>query len=298
MSSEQESGRSLDIAVVVPVRNEVTTLGALVEVLQSQTIPVKQIVLVDAGSVDGTRGLIADLVQRDAGLRMVDAGPAGPGRARDLGIQTVDNDLVVLVDAGMWATETLVEELLERMDGPVRLVLGSRRIQSGSVWRAAAAITAIKKRVRVDGRWARFELTPCLIERRLWEEAGGFRDWRAGEDLDFLERLDLRPEEQALAPRAEVVWDVALSPGRLFRKWTVYSFHNSRQGTSWQRPVLLWNAGGAVAAVLGVVLLGPPGLALGLWPHVLRTAGRSRRYRTRGDREVSSGPLVLGWRSW
>ncbi len=293
MTSEQDPGRLAEVAVVVPVRNEATTLGDLVKALLTQTCVPSRIVLVDAGSTDGTRELVSEMARRHEEIEMVDAGPAGPGLARNLGIETVETDLVVLIDAGMWADETLIEELLDVMDAPVRLVLGSRRIQSGSLWRDAAAVTAIKRRRLVDGRWSRFELTPCLLDRGLWVEAGGFQDWRAGEDLEFLDRLDLDDSEVALAPRAEVVWDVALGPARLFRKWTVYAFHNASQGSSWHRPVLLWNVAGAVAAGTAAWLVGPIGLVLGIWPHVVRTAVRVGRYRTDGDREIGGGPLVF-----
>ena len=293
MSHEQRSYGSTDVAVVVPVRNEVTTVSALVQVLLVQTCPPSKIVLVEAGSTDGTRGLVSKLVERHEAVEMVDAGPAGPGRARDVGIGSVDTDLVLLIDAGMWASEGLMEELLEPFEGPVRLVLGSRRIQPGSVWRDAAAITAVKRRLLVDGLWGRFELTPCVMERRLWVDSGGFKDWRAGEDLEFLNRLGLAEDEVAFAPRAEVVWDVALGPVRLFRKWSAYAFHNAQQGSSWHRPVLLWNFGGALVAAVGVSLLGPLGAALGVWPHLVRTAIRVSRYRTPGDREVGRGPVVL-----
>lgn len=279
------------IAAVVPVRNEATTVEALVGVLLRQTVPLDAVVVVDAGSDDGTDRVLAVLADEDPRLVVVDAGPTWPGEARNVGIRVADADRVLLVDAGMWADESLVAEFIGS-GGGAELVLGSRRIAGGGVWRAAATMTVVRPRILVDDRWARFELTPCLVERSTWEEVGGFPDWRAGEDLEFVRRVEASGSAVATAPGAEVSWDLALDAGRLLRKWRAYEYHNAGQGTSWHRPVVAWNFLGLAVAASGVAVLGAVGLVGFLAPHVLRAAVRYRRHRCRGDREVRGGPMV------
>jgi Glycosyl transferase family 2 len=46
-----------DVSVVVPVRDEVDKLGALLNDLRAQSYRAAELVVVDAGSTDGTRAL-------------------------------------------------------------------------------------------------------------------------------------------------------------------------------------------------------------------------------------------------
>jgi len=279
------------IAAVVPVRNEVTTVGSLVGTLLRQTLALDAVVVVDAGSDDGTDRVLATLAVEDPRLLVVDAGPMWPGEARNVGIRATDADRVLLVDAGMSADESLVAELVGAGRG-ADLVLGSRRISGGGVWRAAATMTVVRPRILTEGRWARFELTPCLVDRATWEGVEGFPDWRAGEDLEFVRRVERRGSVIATAPGAEVTWDLALDARQLLRKWRAYEYHNARQGTSWHRPVVAWNFLGLVAAASAVAVVGAVGVVGFLAPHFLRTGVRYHRHRFRGDREVRGGPLV------
>jgi len=279
------------IAAVVPVRNEATTVGLLVGALLRQTVSLDSVVVVDAGSDDGTDRVLASLAVEDPRLVVVDAGPTWPGEARNLGIRVADADRVLLVDAGMSADESLVAELVGAVEG-AELVLGSRRIAGGGVWRAAATMTVVRPRILADERWARFELTPCLVERSTWEEVGGFPDWRAGEDIEFVRRVEASGSSVATAPGAEVAWDLALDARRLLRKWRAYEYHNAHQGNSWHRPVVAWNLLGLAVAVSAVAFMGSSGVVGFLAPHVLRAAVRYHRHRFRGDREVRGGPMV------
>lgn len=283
------------VAAVVPVRNEITTLPVLVEALLNQTEPIDELVIVDGGSVDGTTEMAMELADGDPRISVVVAGPASPGRGRNLGIEATSAPWILLVDAGISVDGSLVEMLMARRDADpqCRMVLGSRRIQADPRWRAAAIITGIRERECVEGQWGRFDLIPSLLDRQLWTDIGGFRDWRAGEDLDFMERLALSPPRILKAPLAEAVWDLAVDRRRVFQKWRTYEYHNAVHGNSWHRPVFLWNSLGGALAATATVVIGLPGLLFLLGPHVLRSAVRYRRHCWRGDDEVAGGPWVF-----
>ena len=283
------------IAAVIPVRNEITTLPVLITGLLNQTEPIDELVIVDGGSVDGTTEMALELADGDPRISVVLAGPASPGRGRNLGIEATSAPWLLLVDAGISVDGFLVEMLTARRDTDpqCRMVLGSRRIQAAPRWRAAAIITGIRERECVEGKWGRFDLIPSLLDRQLWAEVGGFRDWRAGEDLDFMERLALLPPKILTAPLAEAVWDLALDRRRVFQKWRTYEYHNAVHGNSWHRPVFLWNLLGGVLAATATVVIGLPGLLFLLSPHVLRSAVRYRRHCWRGDDEVTGDLWVF-----
>ncbi len=89
------------VTVVVPARNAAGTLGTQLDALSRQTYagPV-EVIVVDNGSVDGTRDLVRDRVDHGRRLRVVGAdGSTGAGYARNLGARFADGELLAFCDA-------------------------------------------------------------------------------------------------------------------------------------------------------------------------------------------------------
>ncbi len=84
-----------DVSVVVPARDEEASLPALLASLRAQSTPPAEIVVADGGSRDRTVE-----VARAAGARVLELGPAYPGRARNQGIRAATHDWIALIDAG------------------------------------------------------------------------------------------------------------------------------------------------------------------------------------------------------
>lgn len=285
-----------DVTVVVPVRNEAAALPDLLRTLVSQTFAVPRMVIVDAGSTDNTINVAKELAEVYQNLDLIDAGPAGPGQARNIGVEAVNSTWVLLIDAGTQFDENLVKQFLSasRNDPAAAVILGSRRCQADVRWRAAATITMFPPRDFVEDRWARQSTgVPCLLKKQSWNEVGGMPDWRAGEDKEFLRRLQLAGVVISYAPAAEVTWDIAASRRRLFLKWRTYEYHAAVHGFSWHWPAVAYNLAGAVLVIPTVSVFGWVGILMVFVPHLARTAVRYGRHRWRGDEEVPGGVLVF-----
>ncbi len=145
------------IAVVIPVRNEVTTLPVLVAGLLNQTEPIDELVIVDGGSTDGTIGIERDLAGRHEIVHLVEAGDAWPGRARNLGVAATSTKWILLVDAGVEVDSNLVQNLgeaLEQSPG-ARMIIGSYACLSTPRWRSAVIIVTKPPRSECDGHRGR-----------------------------------------------------------------------------------------------------------------------------------------------
>jgi glycosyltransferase involved in cell wall biosynthesis len=90
------------LSIVVPVYNEEFTVGAVIERLLSIDLPVaREILVVNDGSTDGTRGVLDAMPARDA-LRIVHAPVnGGKGRAIRIGFEQARGTIVAIQDADL-----------------------------------------------------------------------------------------------------------------------------------------------------------------------------------------------------
>src|SRR5262245_58967189 len=105
-----DAGRAMKVSVVAPVRNEETTVEALIDSLLAQTCAPDEIVLADGGSTDATVAVARRYADR--GIRVMEIGPAYPGRGRNEGIRMGRNDWIALIDAGCVADPGWLENLV------------------------------------------------------------------------------------------------------------------------------------------------------------------------------------------
>lgn len=123
------------LSVVVPVYNEVATLGKILERLRQVELPrggAMQIVLVDDCSKDGTRGLyptLRPLVDRI----LLHRRNMGKGAAIRTGLQFATGDYVVVQDADLEYNPQEFGRLLEPLlDNRADVVYGSRFLGAGA----------------------------------------------------------------------------------------------------------------------------------------------------------------------
>src|SRR5689334_16204119 len=66
------------VTVLLPVLNESMRIAGCLAGLTAQTGEVKEIVVIDGGSTDGTQAIVKDFQRTDARVRLLDAPPADP----------------------------------------------------------------------------------------------------------------------------------------------------------------------------------------------------------------------------
>ena len=268
------------MTVVIPARDEAATIGPLLEGLLAQTRPAEEIIVVDAGSTDSTAEIIRGYVGR--GVRLLEIGPAFPGRARNRGIDEARNDWVALIDAGCVPHP----EWLAALDAgravlcsEPGVVWGRCDLAVSTAWEEAQALVIGPVRRRSDHGTTPF-IASALIHREVWRRAGRFReDLRAAEDLLFFDALRRARARETYASAAGVSWQLAPSVGAFYRRLRTYSRYHAGCGlwTSWHLRIGLMDlSAAALGAMATQYQLALPLLGLAVALRLVKTVGERR----------------------
>lgn len=95
-------------SVVMPLFNKASHVSDAIESVRAQTFAPHEIIVVDNGSTDGGRAIVAAL--EDSRLRLLDLAKPGPGgyAGRNLGIHAATGDWIAFLDADdLWASDHL-----------------------------------------------------------------------------------------------------------------------------------------------------------------------------------------------
>jgi 4,4'-diaponeurosporenoate glycosyltransferase len=177
------------VSVVIPARNEETSLPGLLESLRQLTVEVHQTVVVDDGSRDATAS-----VARSAGADVLPAGVpetgwTGKAWACHVGARATSSDLLLFLDADTVLAPDALAGLLELHDRHGGLVSVQpfhhvvRPYEQLSAYFNAVSLLASSAFTRRPGRQP-MAFGPCLLTSRAdYERAGGHAVVR-GEILD------------------------------------------------------------------------------------------------------------------
>ena len=246
----------MKVSVVVPVRDEEHSIRELLDSLLHQTRPPDQIVITDGGSVDATPQIIEEYIQQGAPVRLLRAGPALPGRGRNLGAAAADFEWLAFTDAGIRLNNDWLEKLVARAasDESIDVVYGSWQPVTDTFFKECAAIAYVPPPALRHGILARPRfIASTLLRREAWAKVNGFpEELRSAEDLVFMDRLEEAGYRAVFEPRAQVHWNLRPTIGTTFKRFVVYARNNIRAGLwrQWQAAILF-----RYAVLLALVVL-------------------------------------------
>lgn len=90
---------SKKISVIVPVYNASTYIGRCIESVQAQTYKKWELILVDDGSKDDSLNICSEYASKDTRIHVIHQDNAGPGIARNTGIDMANGEYIVFIDS-------------------------------------------------------------------------------------------------------------------------------------------------------------------------------------------------------
>ena len=123
---------TLKLSVVIPVYNEAATVQEIIR--QVRAVPIaKEVILVDDGSTDGTREVLARLQNQDDLRILRHEHNQGKGAAIITGFRHVTGDIVIIQDADREYDPAEYPRLIQPIvEGKADVVYGSRFLGDGS----------------------------------------------------------------------------------------------------------------------------------------------------------------------
>lgn len=104
------------ISVIIPVYNEAKLIANCLDSLFNQSSRPDEVIVIDDGSVDGTREKVKLLQQKYPSLQLIKQAHQGPGQARNLGAKKAKGRILVFVDADM----EFDRDFLKILTAPIR----------------------------------------------------------------------------------------------------------------------------------------------------------------------------------
>ena len=102
-----------EISVIIPVYNIQQHLRECLDSVLGQSYPHLQVICVDDGSTDESPAILAEYAQKDPRVQVIRQQNAGPGAARNTGLEAATGEYVIFLDSDDWFEPDFLEKMVD-----------------------------------------------------------------------------------------------------------------------------------------------------------------------------------------
>ena len=194
-----------EVSVIIPTYNRADFISECVQSVLAQTLPAREIIIVDDGSTDATYNILNDLGFKSIStpktvLRYIFQENQGVSSARNLGIKEAKSEYIALLDSDdLWLKGKLDRQIIAFRDD----IQNRRLCHTDEIWvRNGIRVNQHKKHKKSGGNVFQSCLKLCcispsstMLHRSVFEDYGFFdEDLPACEDYDFWLRYSSKEE--------------------------------------------------------------------------------------------------------
>lgn len=194
-----------EVSVIIPTYNRADFISECVQSVLAQTLPAREVIIVDDGSTDATYNILNDLGFNSINtpktvLRYIFQKNQGVSSARNLGIKEAKSEYIALLDSDdLWLKGKLDRQVIAFRDD----IQNRRLCHTDEIWvRNGIRVNQHKKHKKSGGNVFQSCLKLCcispsstMLHRSVFEDYGFFdEDLPACEDYDFWLRYSSKEE--------------------------------------------------------------------------------------------------------
>lgn len=213
------------VSVVITILNEETTIASLLRSLKAQSKKPDEVIIIDAGSTDGTVNIVREFQRKSGMIRLLVKPGANRSLGRNIGIARAHGPIIALIDAGCAAKRDWLKKLTRPFKDPeVDVVAGFYKPKGDSIVQRCLAVYTCVLPHQMNTRTFLPASRSMAFRKFVWKEVGGFPEaLNTCEDRVFVDRLKQQGALFVLAKDAVVSWEQQRTVKNAFRQLFGYA---------------------------------------------------------------------------
>jgi succinoglycan biosynthesis protein ExoA len=204
------------VSLIIPVRNEESSIGACLDGMQSQTYQDLEILIIDGMSTDRTTAIVEARMADDPRIRVIRNEQRVIPAALNLGLREAKGTFLVRFDAHSVAATDYVARIIDHLRGGEYAGVGGTKIAVGGDSVISRVIAqALSSRFGVGGSSYHYAKEAMCVDHipfgaypvELLRKLGGWNpDLLANEDFELDYRVRLSGGRLLLDPEIRILW--------------------------------------------------------------------------------------------
>jgi glycosyltransferase involved in cell wall biosynthesis len=202
----------MQISLVSTVYNEIGRLQATIDSLNDQSLAPSEIIIVDAGSTDGTLEFLNRWARENKAVKVLIKKGCNVAEGRNLAIAEAQHSIIASIDFGCtfhpdWL-KSIVTPILE--DASVEVVGGAFTVNEENINNSAQKADYVLQngyQTRMDSTFS-VSSRSIAYKKYVWEQIGGYPEWLtlAADDTIFWRQIKQRNFNYVLVDKPFVYW--------------------------------------------------------------------------------------------
>ena len=262
------------LTVILPIRNEASHIGALLEELSEQSLPLGrfEVLVVDGMSTDGTRAIASEALRRFPAGRLLDNPKGLASAARNIGVANASTPYVLFIDGHCTIPHRdMLKAALHAFQQGERCLSRPQHLVGTTLFQKAVALArgaplghySGSQIYEEDDRHCDPTSAGCGYSRDLYLDLGGVDEsLDAAEDLEFNVRVHRSGIQALHSRRFGLAYHARSRWSALFRQMYRYGYGRARLALKHPYAFSPLAAGASAVSIAAVVM---PGIGM-FWP--------------------------------
>jgi rhamnosyltransferase len=207
-------------SLIVTCLNEIDNIEKLLKSIVNQTLKPNEMIVVDAGSTDGTLEVIKKYAKRYKWIKKIVTKGATRGKGRNIGIKNSKNDIIVTADAGCFLDKNWLKNITKPFKEDVDVVVGFYKPYYENEFEFYEGFLMSPKEIDIP---ARISSRSLAFRKKCWKKTGGYEEnVDVGEDTLFHLKILQKNFKIKFVKNAVVFWIMPKNIKEFFKKFFKY----------------------------------------------------------------------------